>query len=151
MALVQEAEKLIEAVPMGVMVRRAALVPFADQSGRVSGALQGFGDCDFLHRQAEARSFIERSGGIELITEACRNSPGEQARPGRAAIGTGDIAGGEPNAVRRDRVDMRRWNLGIPLTAELPITEVIREEDNDVGALDSGGANGHRGCQQEGK
>ena len=50
MALVQESEELIETVPMGVIVRRAALVPFADQSGCVAGVLQGLGNRDFLHR-----------------------------------------------------------------------------------------------------
>ena len=46
-ALMQESEKLIEAMPKGVKIRGSTLMPFADQPGRVSCVLQGFGNRDF--------------------------------------------------------------------------------------------------------
>lgn len=77
----QESKELIEAVPKGVIVRGAALMPFADQPSRVTSILQRLGNRDFRNRQTEARLLIERTDGIELITEASRNSPCQQSRP----------------------------------------------------------------------
>ena len=41
MPLVHESEKLIEAMPKGMKIRRTALVPFPKQSRSITGRLQG--------------------------------------------------------------------------------------------------------------
>jgi hypothetical protein len=43
---------------------------------------------------------------------------------------------------------MGRGNLGIALTAKLPITEVIRKQNDDIGLLVSRGKNGRDRGQQ---
>jgi hypothetical protein len=40
----------------------------------------------------------------------------------------------EPHAVGREVVDVRRPDLGLPVTAEVTPTEVVGEDEHDVGA-----------------
>jgi len=43
---------------------------------------------------------------------------------------------------------MGRGNLGIALAAKLPISEVIRKQNDDIGLLVSSGKNGRRRGKQ---
>jgi len=131
-ALMQKSKELIEAVPKGVIVRRAALMPFADQPSRVTSVLQRLGNRDFRNRQTEARLFIERTGGIELITEACWDPPGKQTRAGRTAVGSSNIPFSEPYAIGGYCIDVGCRDLWISLAAKLSIAQVIGKKDNNI-------------------
>ena len=138
MAFVREAKELVEAVAKGVILCGSSLVPFSDQAGGVACVVQGLGNRDFLWRQAESGFFIERSGRIELVAEARRGAPGEETCPGGAAVGARHVACGKAHAIVRDGVDMGRRDFRIALAAQFSVTEVVGEEDDDVGSCASG-------------
>ena len=64
MAFVQEPKEFVEAMPKGMVIRRATLMPLADQPRRVSRILQRFGNRDFRGRQTESWLFVERTSGL---------------------------------------------------------------------------------------
>ena len=69
---------------------------------------------------------------IKLVTEARRIAAAHETRPRGAAIGSGDVARREADAVRGDRVDMRGRNLVIALTADLAVAEIVHQNDDDI-------------------
>ena len=131
------AKELVEAPFRRDKLRRSAEMPLADARSVVSQILQPIGDRRFRHRQPK-RGVTRSAAAVEFVAEPRRIPPGHQPRPARAAIRRGDIPLREANAGRRDRVDMRRRNLLVPLTAELAVSFVVGEENDDVGPLGIG-------------
>ena len=66
-----------------------------------------------------------------------------EASASGAAIRPTDVAVGEPDAVLRDRVDVGRGNIpGKTLARELTPTEIVGEDDEDVGLAFGGRGDG---------
>jgi len=74
-AAAEKTEKLVEAAPVRMKLRVGAEVPFADDAGRVTRAMEGVGD-----RGLREREDVGRAGGIPLgvilVAEALLVAPG---------------------------------------------------------------------------
>ena len=72
--------------------------------------------------------------GIEVVNEALLVAAGQEGRAGGAALRPAHVAAGAPHAVLRDAVDVRcGCLLRESLAAQLPVTEVVGDDDDDVG------------------
>ena len=140
MTLVKKPEELVEAAANGIVSCRAAQVPFADQGGHVAGIDEQVGEGFFGGRQAGVGFLVSRADGVEFEPETGLVTPGQQARAGGGTEGGGDVALGESNPAGRERINVRRRNLGIALASEFTVAEVVREEDDDIGGRLGGDA-----------
>src|SRR5688500_16074958 len=104
-------------------------MPFADGAGRVTERFETVGDCFFRLGQAElwARA-------IELMAEARLIAAGHQSSASRAAIRPGNVTLRETDAVLRNRIDVRRWDLLVTLEPKLPVTHIVTKNDDNIRA-----------------
>ena len=72
---------------------------------------------------------------------------GHQAGAGRRAHRTGGIELGEPSSVFCQTVDAGCTIPGGPVTAEIAITEIVTENDDEIGWATDGLSAGH--CNRE--
>ena len=70
--------------------------------------------------------------GVELVTKPGLVSTSDQARSGGATKRRRDVTVRKSYAFGRNRVDVRRWNLAIPLATQFPVTQIIGQKDHDV-------------------
>ena len=129
----EEAEELVEAAGVGVVRLVEALVPFADERRRIPDVMQFVGDRALVERQPELGFLADVR--VELMAEAGLRPTGQHACAGRAAVGAGDVARGAAHAGRRERVDVRRRHGFAAVHADVPVAEVIGEDDQDVGPV----------------
>ncbi len=124
-ALVQVAEEGVEALPGrhagGALVAQA---PLADEAGGIPRLLELLGDGNILRPQIRLRvAANEAAAGVQT---------GHQHAAGGGADGGAGIELGEPDALRRHPVQVRRPNRGMPVAAEIAVAEIVREDDDDV-------------------
>ena len=147
---VQEAEELVEAAHHRVLRRRRTEMPLADDPARVPARLQVGGEQDLGDRRAEALRLAALDAvGVELVAEALLIAAGHERGARRAADRGGDVPTGEPDAARRQRVEVRRGAAGVAVSvgADVADAEVVGENDDDVrGPI--GGFRGARSGQE---
>ena len=132
MSLVHEPEELVKPTAMRMKLRMSTQMPFADQSSRVSRVMQMLSQRDLAARQTCIRIFVVMADRIEFVSEASLVTPGHDPRTRRAAVRSRDVPAGEPDAVLRDGIDMRRGDFRTPLTPEFSVTQVIGKQQHDV-------------------
>lgn len=132
-AFVCEAEEFIEAMAEGVVGSGAAEVPFSDDAGGVSLVMEELGDSGFFFWEAEAGFFVSVAGGVEFVSEAGGDAAGHEAGAGGGAIGAADVCLGEADAVGGDGIDVWGGDFGVALAGEFSVSEVIGEEDDNIG------------------
>ena len=59
--------------------------------------------------------------------------PGQEPGARRTAVGSGHVTGGEANSFLGDPVDVRGWDFLVPLTTKFSISQIVRQEDDQVG------------------
>ena len=117
-----------------LVAERQAHMPFADRSGGVALRLQH-------RRQRQAtRSDQGRSAGTLEHRAAIRHAKRHLASHQTVARGRADRGGtvriGEAHPVAREPVEMRRGDLRLGVVAaHIPVTEVVSEDEQDVGFL----------------
>ncbi len=116
------------AIPIGLFVAEAE-VPFADDSGAVSGGLEerweggGAG--------ADDGGTIGRGDAGALLAEGV--GAGEEGETsGRAGGGRG-VTAGEALALGGEFVDVGGFESGVAVTGDIAVTEIIGHDDDDVG------------------
>ena len=134
MPFMSKSKKLIKAVTKRMVRGAPPLMPLSNQTSGVAGVLQGLGNRHFLDRQSDTGLFITIADRIKFISKPVRRTPGQQARPGWAAIWTGHIPCSKTNATLCNRIDMRCRYFRISLTAQLAVTKIISKEYNDIWA-----------------
>jgi hypothetical protein len=142
---VEEAVEAVEAAGERPLVgtdrrpstRPSGEVPLADHEGRVALVVQHLGD-----RRGVVGDVAELVGepGVEVRdrphADRVVGSTGEQRRPGRRAQ-RGHVEVGEPQTARRERVDVRRVDVGAE-AAELREAGVVEQHDDDVRGVVAG-------------
>ena len=114
-------------------LRRIALVRLSDPARGVARGPEAVTDRRLRDREADRRRSQCRRPRIEFVTEPLLIPACQQAGPRGAAVGTADIAAGESHAIGGDAVDVGRGNLTREsLTAQLPVTEIIGDDDEHV-------------------
>ena len=121
--LVVAAEDFDLVEPVGPRLVLRAEVPFAEVPGGVAAALQQVADGE---RPAETEP-------RRVLGEAGREAPGHEAGAARAAGGPGDVEPAEEGAVGGEAVDLRRLGVGMAGAAEIPVAEVVGQQEHDVG------------------
>ena len=133
MSFVGEAEEFIESVPERMVFGSASLMPFANQASGVAGVVEGFSDGDLFGRESDFRVFVAGPNGIVFVSEARWDSSGQESGAGRATIGACDVGRGESGSVLCNGVNVRCRDFRISLTTKFPVSEVVGQENNDVG------------------
>ena len=108
-----------------------AETPLANQRGRVTGFLQ----------QARHGCVLQAERLRERVDVACVTAhagvPGVQAGHQHAAAGSADgragVELGEAHSFRGHAIEMRGLNQLLPVAAQISVTQVIREDEDDVG------------------
>ena len=77
MSFVGEAKELIEPMAKRMKLRRSALMPFANQTRGVTRILKRLRNRDLRRWQANPRTFIHRTNGIEFVAETRGSTPGQ--------------------------------------------------------------------------
>ena len=62
-------------------------------------------------------------------------APGQATRTGRTAHGGSGIEAIELNAIRRHLVEVRRFDRGVTVIADIAPTEVISHHEDHIGAV----------------
>ena len=124
--LVEVTEPFVESVAIRDAGRSfVAQSPFADGRRFVGGGLQEFRHGQVLRRQRHARvSANARMSGVPT---------GHQAATRGRADGASGIALSEAHSFLRQPIYVRSPNLLLAVTAEVAITKVVRQNENDVG------------------
>jgi hypothetical protein len=146
----EKSEELIETPLQRMKLRRVAEVRLADPTRHVAGGFQAVADRFLGRREPDVRRGEMGGAGIEFVAEPLLVPAGHQARASQAAVRTAHIATREPHAVLRDAVNLRRGHLRrVPLAAQLPVSEIIGDDEEDVGsALGRAGRQTHQ-CRQD--
>lgn len=131
-ALAVVTEEPVETLAQGIAGRsRAAQAPFAKRGGGVTAELEQArqGHC--------ARGQWRLASGLDFAIVADDSVPGALTGHEHAARrGTNGVAGimaGEPHALARQLIEIRRANLGLAVTPELSIAQIVGKDENDVG------------------
>ena len=112
----------------GAMWIEIAQMPFAEDAGAIpiGGKHVGYGG-RFAGYQT-ARNSVGAEPHMPTMSSC------QQSRPGGSAH-RGDVKIGQPDTFGMQLVQVRCLEPGVPMTAQIPVTLVIRHDQNDVGLL----------------
>ena len=124
----------MEAPPQGMEGGRVAQVRLPKPAGGIAGGLEAVAEGRLLDGEPHRRGRQPARAGIEFVSEPLLITAGEESGPGRTAVGTAHVAVGEPHAVGSQRIDLGRGHVGgKTLTAQFTVSQIIGQEDQDVG------------------
>ena len=110
-----------------------AEAPLADEPGGIAGLIHEVGDGEGVGGHGRL------AFGLDFLVAADRGVAVVLARHERASRRRADrragVGLGEPHALGREPVDVRRLDELLPETAEVAVAEVIREDEDDVGPV----------------
>ena len=134
---VQNAEVLIEAAANGIeLLLGVAEMPLADHAGGIAGAVKELGQRDFRRRQSQLGVLAaEIGGGVRRHAAAKRIATRHQRSARRCAERRRRIELREPRAFRGHPVEIRRLELRMPKARQVAVTEVVGQQDDDVGRM----------------
>ena len=127
----QESEELIEAVGERAEIPSESEVPFADQSRRIAVVLQQGGQRCSRHGKSDC-GIGERVGERALDAEPLRVPATDQRRARGAADLTIGVGVGQPNALAREPIAVRRPDIGCAIAGEVSVAHVVHHDENDV-------------------
>ena len=105
-------------------------VPLAQRARRVTGGLQDLGHGRIEHRAATGCVALQRCEVGPVL--ASEQGGARRCAPRATGIGVGEHA-----ALRGQTVNVRRGEVLLPETTEVPIRQVVRQYENNVGPLRS--------------
>ena len=127
-----EIEAVVERVMLRQVVGPDAEVPLADDAGGVAGRLKRFGEGDLGGRQATGGNGAQDAELVVGHAGADRVATGHE----RGAAGRADFGGGvelrEAQAFGGHAIQVRRLDGRVAVAAEIPVTEVVGQDDDDV-------------------
>ena len=131
---VRNAVIAVESVARGQKCSLIAAVPFADNFGGVSLGFEEFGDGDFTGIESDALTGKEHPAPIERAKANARGiATGEHGPARRRTHRRRHVKVGESHAFFGHFVECRRFVDARPITAEVPIAEVVAVDQNDIG------------------
>ena len=133
MSLMSKTIEVIEPIVNGIEVFSGTQMPFANDGGLVATISKVFSHCGLGTRKPVLRTALNVWHHVEIISEAMLIASSHQSRSRWATDRRGDVAGGETNSVRGDRIDVRSGDFVVPLATKFSVAEVIGEEHDDVG------------------
>ena len=123
---------LVDRLPLLVKERQPD-VPLAEHRRFVADLPQHRRKCEPIVRDQAGSA---RAGEDAAVVESERHPPGEQAVPCRRADRRGAVGVGEPHPLLGQPVDMRRRDLRLRVVAaDVPVAEIVGEDQQDVGPL----------------
>ena len=130
--LVNKSEKRVEAL----LPRRTDAVgfteaPFADEAGRIAAVAQHARHRHFVGAQGLRR--VTNLAGVAPHGRVARVFARHQHAPRRRAHRATRVKLRETHPFRREAVEIRRANLRLAVGPQFPVTEVVGEDENDVG------------------
>ena len=130
--LVNKSEKRVEAL----LPRRTDAVgfteaPFADEAGRIAAVAQHARHRHFVGAQGLRR--VTNLAGVAPHGRVARVFARHQHAPRRRAHRATRIKLRETHPFRREAIEIRRVNLRLAVGPQFPVTEVVGEDENDVG------------------
>lgn len=132
--MVEVAEELVEAVHRGQVVVAVTEVVLAELRGPVAQRFEDLGQCRVTRVQTDRRAGQAHGGQAG----ADRQLPGDE---GGAPGGTARlrVVVGEKHAFAGDAVDVGRGHHHpVAVGADVPVADVVTEDDEDVGSLRHG-------------
>lgn len=158
----QRAEVFVEAVPRGIELRRVAKMPLAKRASCVPGGLEHFRDARLACWKAK-RMFVrlldplvayapELLGGEThgpLKSHALLPTAGDERATGWGADGGIGVEVGELHSLSREAVNVRRPNVLRAIAAEVRVTHVVHEDEDDVGFGGGGREAGKRRSEKQ--
>ena len=96
--------------------------PGANQARAIALALEQRG-----HRDRVGREHL-----IEVRMQVTRLQSGQERRARRGVLRTARVETGETDAFLRQPVQIRRFDLGLAVTTEVTVAEVVRENQDDA-------------------
>ena len=142
---VRQAEVEVEAVILRMMGRIEAPhaeMPFSDETGAVAFALQKLCEGDFIVGKPAARKTTQHARLVMAHAVANRVPTRHERRAARCADFCRRVELREPHALRRHAIEMRRADGGMPVAAQIAVTEVIGVNDDDVRSCEERRAQG---------
>ena len=130
--LVDESEKRVEAL----LPRRSDAVgfteaPFADEAGRIAAVAQHARHRHFVGAQGLRR--VTNLAGVAPHGRVARVFARHQHAPRRRAHRATRVKLRETHPFRSEAIEIRRANLRLAVGPQFPVTEVVGEDENDVG------------------
>ncbi len=126
--LIQVAEPVIEALLVRNARRlRLAEAPLADDAGRVAGPLEQLGHGDI--RRPQRNPVVAANPGMSRV------QPGHQAAPRRRTDRAAGVVIREDHPLGRHAVQIRRLNRLLPIAAQVPIPQIVGQNEDDIGLL----------------
>src|SRR5262245_33531444 len=108
-------------------------VPLAHQSRGIARSLERLCHCRFFEREPESSG--RRPRKISFVAESLLVATGHEAGARWAALWARDVTAGESHAVGGERVNIGRQNVRAALDTQVRVAEIVRDDENDVGAL----------------
>jgi len=128
-------EIAVEAMVQRQVARGVAQVPLADNGGRVTLFTQRLRKGDFPLGQAAGGPGIKHPPGrVSTHPAAHRQAPGQDRRSAGCADRRGHVKVGELDPFHRHPVKVRRADAWMTVYAQVAITLVVGEDQDDVGA-----------------
>src|SRR5437667_2515890 len=131
---VRAIEPLLEWIAFGA---REPQPPLAERAGRVALGVHQFCQGDFRFRNRRLTL------GLHLAVVPNPRVPGmlagQKNAAGRRAHGVPGIMLRQAHPLRREAIDVRRANLRLTETAEVAVTQIVGENENNVGFAGCGG------------
>jgi hypothetical protein len=126
----EKSEELVKATRHRMKTLRRSEVPFTEQRRPITGRLEAIRKRGL--RERKTSHVAHWSVGIEFVPKPLRISAGHQAGPCGAAVWTTHIRVGESDSAGREGVDVGRWNVLASMDADIGISHVIANDDDNV-------------------
>ena len=131
MPAAQSAEVLVKTALHRVKLRMRAEMPFPHRACRITRLLHQRRKRRFIQRKPR-RGALRQPRRIVLMPEAMLVTPRQQTRARRAAKRVRNVAIRAAQPTRRELVEIRRRDLLRALKAHVVVTQIIRDDDEDV-------------------
>ena len=130
-----EPEELVEAMGVRAVLRLPPEMPFPDEGGVVAGAFEQPRQRRRGRGEPALRILLRPDAERRLERVALLVAAADQAGARRRAGGAVGVEVGEPDAVPRQAVDVRRLDVRRAVDAEVAVAGVVRHDQDDVRAV----------------
>ena len=131
----KESEEFVEATLRRTKTFGRAQVPLSYQSSSIPGRSEHVGHRLLSQRKTDVLMSRLHSSDIEFVTEPLRITPRHQSGTRRTTIGARHVSIRKANTFACEPIDVRRRDVLTSMHADIPVTHVVGDDDNDIGPL----------------
>ena len=110
-------------------------MPFSNQATDIARLSQFVSDRFLTDRQSRIGVFVLGSNRIELVTKPSLIPPRQNTRSRCTAKRGRHVALSKTNSAGRNRIDVRRRDLIVPLATKFAIAQIVRHNNDDIRLL----------------